>query len=551
MNTVPDLSAVSSEPVDAADVQFDVTGAIPGNDIKLFDAGPDGAAGGGDDVLIKTTPADETGYSLGVTPTDPLPAGTHHVYAVTQDDGDTASSPSALATFDVAPASPRYADLASFDTAYLNQRMPVIGLAGVDPSASKVTLYEIEDVDGVGTLVEIGSTTTIVNSTPTVTPSSPGFADGQHSLVITQTVNGVESLSNGVADSRAVIDVLASAPELETSFSGTLTNDNAPYFYASNTLTNDDHTFMRLYIDGALAGRTDPDGSSDLQADQPIAEGPHTAYVVTVDDLGHQSVTPSNTVAFTIDSVAPVAPAVTSPADGSTTASSLPVVTITTEPGASAHVVIDDDSEEIDQTADANGHATFALTHPLADGKHALYAYSNDAAGNYGDVTTTSFIVATAKAPTAPAAPTSPAAPAAPAAPVDPDHDGIANDWMIGGKAAPSPGTPKASVSVRRQGQAQARGGAQGREVHPRLPRRRQGRLQARQDAHAEEQDVHRRQGQTRPFLQVQDGRRQCQGPAGQGLRQHDREGQEDEVATPGRAPSRAPVPRRRLYSIG
>ena len=35
----------------------------------------------------------------------------------------------------------------------------------------------------------------------------------------------------------------------------------------------------------------------------------------------------------------------------------------------------------------------------------------------------------------------------APKDPVDLDGDGITNNWLVGGKAAPAPGTPKAKVS--------------------------------------------------------------------------------------------------------
>ncbi len=450
----PDISGTGdASTVDAGDVHFDVSSAIPGNDVELRDAGADAIVGNGDDVLLATAPAADPGRNVDdMTPDDPLDAGSHTLYAVTLDDNGRASSPSDAVTFDVAPAAPSYADL--FTTARLNQSSPPIHIAGVDPTASKVTLYEVQDVGGVGTNVEVGSTTTVdaVHGTATVTPSS-GFADGYHSLAIAQTVNSVESLTNGVSDALAQIQILTSAPVLETSFSGTLTNDNTPYFDASNTLTNgtDNRTFAYLYLDGQRAGQSDPmfsGGVSGMQADDPIAEGAHSAYVVTVDDLGHESAVHSNTVSFTVDTVGPAAPSVKSPADGSTTTTSLPVLTVTTEPGAIAHVVVDDVGEEIDQTADSSGNVTFTLTQALADGAHALHVFSRDAAGNYGDVTSTTFNVLTPKPPTpTPPPAATPPAPTKPPVTTDPDGDGIANGWTVGGKTAPAPGAPKASVT--------------------------------------------------------------------------------------------------------
>ena len=75
------------------------------------------------------------------------------------------------------------------------------------------------------------------------------------------------------------------------------------------------------------------------------------------------------------------------------------MVTVTTEPGVIAHVLVDDVGEEADQTADSNGNVTFTLTQALADGGTALHVCVADAAGNYGDVATTTFTVATPKAP--------------------------------------------------------------------------------------------------------------------------------------------------------
>jgi hypothetical protein len=439
IDQAPSISGTTGNgPYAAAAVYFDASSAIPDHDVNLY---IDGSAD-------KTVTADSDGnFYDDIVPTAALlTAGPHTAYLTSMDADGVESSPGETVNFNVAPAAPTYADL--FTTARLNQSTPAVHIAGVDPSATQVTLSEVQDINGVGTVVPIGSTTTIdaAHGTATVTPSAP-LADGLHALDIAQTVNGIDSVDDALVD----IDILTSAPVLETSFPGTLTNDNTPYFDASNTLLNgtDNHTFARLYLDGQLVGQSNPafgGGDSSAQANAAIPDGAHGAYMVTVDDLGHESAVHSNTVAFTVDTVGPAAPNVTSPANGSTTASSTPTVTVTTEPGTTVHVLVDDVGEESDATADGNGNATFTLTQALAYGPHTLHVFSRDAAGNYGDFATTTFTELTGKPPVTPTPPVTTPTPTAPT--TDPDGDGITNSWLIGGKAAPAPGTPKAKVSA-------------------------------------------------------------------------------------------------------
>ena len=79
----------------------------------------------------------------------------------------------------------------------------------------------------------------------------------------------------------SVIDVQTSAPVLETSFSGTLTNDNAPYFYASNTLTNDaqPHVHGALHRRRRAAHQTPTAAATDIRPTprSPKARTPRTS----------------------------------------------------------------------------------------------------------------------------------------------------------------------------------------------------------------------------------------------------------------------------------
>jgi hypothetical protein len=84
---------------------------------------------------------------------------------------------------------------------------------------------------------------------------------------------------------------------------------------------------------------------------------------------------------------------------------------------------------------------TGAAVDGLAVGAHTLTVYPDYSSG---DGYTYAWTVV-APAVTPPPAP--PATPTTPKNPTDLDGDGIDNNWLVGGKAAPAPATPKASVS--------------------------------------------------------------------------------------------------------
>jgi hypothetical protein len=405
VNVVPTMSSGFQDggTVPAGDVEFSASGAIPDQDVALF------VDGNG----VGSVTADEDGNVSGLTPSSALAPGSHTAYLRTVDADGTQSGNSTAISFYVSPPAPAFDDL--FDGAQLNQSQPALVVGGVDPSASAVAVSEYdEDSNG---YVELAHTNTVTaGGRATVTPT---LADGDHYLVVTQTVSGVES----VLSDNYTVTVQTSAPVLEPI--DELGNEARPYFSASNLLMNNagNDTKLKLYVDGQVAAIDDNfgGGTDSVQPDAPIADGAHSAYVTTVDDLGHESQTPSNTVSFAIDTVAPVLPTAVSPANGSTVTSATPQITLHTEPGVLVHLLVDDAQDEGDQISDAAGNVTFTLSAKLADGTHTLYAWAADATGNATDVVAYTFVVKTAAAtPAAPAAPAAPTTPATPALPVVP-----------------------------------------------------------------------------------------------------------------------------------
>ena len=84
---------------------------------------------------------------------------------------------------------------------------------------------------------------------------------------------------------------------------------------------------------------------------------------------------------------------------------------------------------------------TGAAVGGLALGAHTLTVYPDYSSDGF------TYAWTVVDVPTVTPPPTPPAAPTTPKNPTDLDGDGIDNNWLVGGKAAPAPATPKASVS--------------------------------------------------------------------------------------------------------
>ena len=377
-DTIPDLWG----PVDGStrrrfDLDWDVTGAIPGGDVVLFVDGIPGS----------NHTADSAGHLAALQPDGPIEPGPHTFAAATRDARGHVSTRSAPVTVDVAPADPAFVQL--FDGIQLNQHQPPVAVSGVDPEASEVTLFEVAG----GGLVARGTVTdpaAIDSGLVTITPDLP---DGNHSLVLAQTVNGVQSQ----VDLAPVIGTTVNTKAPALGGVGAFTKDARPWFTVAGLLDNrsvDNLTEVVLYVDGRELMRRNG-FSGDATAMQPasaLADGMHTAYAATVDDLAHVGAARSSTLTFTVDTVAP-ALFTRSPENGETVSYAAQKVVAQTEPGASVHLRIDDAQDEGSLIADGLGIAMFSPSRPLADGAHSLTLVATDAAGNASPVVVTPFTV--------------------------------------------------------------------------------------------------------------------------------------------------------------
>jgi CSLREA domain-containing protein len=228
--------------------------------------------------------------------------------------------------------------------------------------------------------------------------SLTGLADGLHTFYV-RAVDAAGNVDATPASYTWTIDTIApAAPVVTTPANGSLTSNPQPPV----TGTAEPNSTVKVYLDGSVVSTTTADagGNWSLTPPSALSDGTHTAKATAADAAGNTS-PDSNTNSFTVDTTAPAAPVVLTPADGSSTNNNRPILSGTAEPGSTVTVYLDG-SVAGTTTANGSGSWSYTPTAALPDGPHTVKATASDAAGNTGpDSNTNSFTVDT----TAPAAP--------------------------------------------------------------------------------------------------------------------------------------------------
>ncbi|WP_404362395.1 Ig-like domain-containing protein [Corallococcus coralloides] len=120
-----------------------------------------------------------------------------------------------------------------------------------------------------------------------------------------------------------------------------------------------------------------------------LGDGPHTLAVRARDAAGNQE-TEATTFTWTVDTVAPATPVVTSLTPGATVAVTPSEVSGRGEPGSVVHLTVDAVTVGTAEV-DVSGQWTVALPGTLVDGVHLLTASATDDAGNASLPVTVSF----------------------------------------------------------------------------------------------------------------------------------------------------------------
>ncbi|SEU16517.1 adventurous gliding motility protein AgmC [Stigmatella erecta] len=340
-----------------------------------------------DGVPVGTTPADASG-NWSFTPTAPLLDGSHTVRATATDSVGNVSAPSNTNTFIIdttAPAAPVVVTPANGSTT--QDTTPTY--SGTAEAGSTVTVI----VDG----NPIGTTPADASGNWSFTPTAP-LTDGSHTVRAT-AADAVGNVSASSNTNTFIIDTTApAAPVVLTPANGSITQDNTPTYSG----TAEAGSTVTVIVDGSPVGTAtaSPGGAWSFTPTAPLTDGSHTVRATATDAVGNVS-TPSNTNTFTVDTTAPAAPVVVTPANGSTTQDSTPTYSGTAEAGSTVTIIVDGIPAGT-ASADASGNWSFTPTAPLLDGPHTVKATATDAAGNVSPESNTHTFTVDTTAPATP-----------------------------------------------------------------------------------------------------------------------------------------------------
>ncbi len=312
-----------------------------------------------DNVSIATVTAASNG-SFSFDSVVALPDSSHSVSAKASDStGNTSStsSPNVFTVDTVAPPTP----------------------AIVDPTANQIVGLTSPTIRGTA---EAGSVVTIIIDSVvagTVTADSAGnfsfttapLAQGAHSVSAS-----ARDAAGNVSPASAPVTFTVDTDVLDTSI---LTGPRSPSNSSSATFSfgsNKSPVTFECSLDNASFQLClNPATFSALM------DGPHQLQVRAVFAAAFDA-TPA-IANWTIDTVAPIAPAIVNPANGSSISTNTVTVTGSAEPGATVTIILDSGIAGT-TTANAAGNFSLPLATTLSQGLHTVSATATDAAGNQG-----------------------------------------------------------------------------------------------------------------------------------------------------------------------
>jgi len=225
----------------------------------------------------------------------------------------------------------------------------------------------------------------------TVTVALLSLGDYTNDVVVTHRVAlTVLSVRDSFTTTAINLPPLPDTPVITTPADGTATSDDT----VTVAGTAEPGASVDVYVDGTLTASATADGSGDFVLELPaLADGTYALTARALDTLGRPSPF-SATVEVTVDTVAPAAPVILSPADGTTTSEDTPTITGTAEPGATLTITLDDGSA-VTVTADTDGGWSYTVDagSPLSTGDHTVRVSATDAAGNAGPTAEATFTV--------------------------------------------------------------------------------------------------------------------------------------------------------------
>ena len=274
-----------------------------------------------------------------------------------------------------------------------NDQTPAISGTGL--AGAHLVVYE-------GTTV-VCETDVLANGTWTCTPTTE-MAVGSHTIDAQQT-NAAGTTSGKSASVTFTIDITKPNPPVITSpADGSSVNTSTP------TVSGTGEPGASVNV----IDKTDPDNPTTICTNvvvdasgnwtctsSTLGDGDHTITANQTDPAGNKS-DDAPDVHFTVDTQKPAAPVITSPANGSSTNDSTPLITGTGEAGDTVTVVNVTDSGNPTTvcTAKVQDDKTWSCApeNAMDDGTYTITAYQTDPAGNKSDnATNVTFTIDTAK----------------------------------------------------------------------------------------------------------------------------------------------------------
>lgn len=256
----------------------------------------------------------------------------------------------------------------------------VTGISPTSGSTAGGTSVVITGTNFTGaTVVRFGATDAsgfTVDSATQITATSPAGAAGAVDVTV-QTPSGTSATS--VADQFTYVAAPAT-PTITSSPASLSNSSNATFQFSLASGT------AECAIDGgAFSACTSPRSYTGL------ADGSHTFQVKAVNSGVYSS---AASYSWTVDTTAPAAPAVTSPANASTRGVSQKGVSGTAEANSTVTVYLDGSADGT-TTADGSGAWSYTLT-ALTAASHTVKARATDAAGNTSSDSATNTFTAVA-----------------------------------------------------------------------------------------------------------------------------------------------------------
>ena len=225
-------------------------------------------------------------------------------------------------------------------------------------------------------------------------PPGSELLDGQYTVTATAT-DAAGNVSTNSNTHTFTVDTMRPAVQVLVPAEGSTITDTTPEYSG----TVEPGSTVTITVDGVPVGTATVNGNTwTFQPTVPLADGPHTVTATATDAAGN-SASDSNT--FNVDTMGPVAPVVSTPANGSTTNDNTPTYSGTAEPGSRVTVIVDG-SPVGTTTTDPDGNWTFTPTTALPDGQHTVNATATDVLNNPSPVSNTNTFTVDTTPPAAP-----------------------------------------------------------------------------------------------------------------------------------------------------